>query len=232
MRCMLNNESIAAPQASQQLRRACRIMWRLQHGISPKTTKGPFVLCPCHCSFKTSAMPRAHPSSLILHHSSSSSITDPSSFTWLPHPSSCHRRWPSITDPSSFTWLPHMASSSFHLFAQRRSETLHISGQYLDAGVNRDPCLLSPVPSCVLPDVTLPARFVLLACWLLCGATAIHSTARSSNLWVSCYQEIPLYVLLHLRCRGRHQSEQPRAPALPLTLSLFSFLLASFRVPT
>ena len=210
MRCMLNNESIAAPQASQQLRRACRIMWRLQHGISPKTTKSPFVLCPCHCSFKTSAMPRAHPSSLILHYSSSSSITD----------------------PSSFTWLPHMASSSFHLFAQRRSETLHISGQYLDAGVNRDPCLLSPVPSCVLPDVTLPARFVLLACWLLCGATAIHSTARSSNLWVSCYQEIPLYVLLHLRCSGRHQSEQPRAPALPLTLSLFSFLLASFRVPT
>ena len=30
-----------------------------------------------------------HPSSLILHYSSSSSITDPSSFTWLPHPSSC-----------------------------------------------------------------------------------------------------------------------------------------------
>ena len=25
--------------------RACRIMWRLQHGISPKTTKDPFVLC-------------------------------------------------------------------------------------------------------------------------------------------------------------------------------------------
>ena len=133
----LHNElSRVAPQASHQLRRACEIMWRLQHGISLKTAKGPFVLCPCQCSFKNSAMPRAHPSSLILEHSSSSSITDPSSFTWLPHPSSCHRRWPSITDPSSFTWLPHMASSSLHLFAQRRSETLHISGQYLDAGVN------------------------------------------------------------------------------------------------
>ena len=87
----LHNElSRIAPQASHQLRRACEIMWRLQHGISPKTAKGPFVLCPCHCSFKTSAMPRAHPSSLILQHSSSSSITDPSSFTWLPHPSPCH----------------------------------------------------------------------------------------------------------------------------------------------
>ena len=32
--------------------------------------------------------------------------------------------------------IRHMAFSSFHLFAQRRSETLHISGQYLDAGVN------------------------------------------------------------------------------------------------
>ena len=87
----LHNElSRVAPQASHQLRRACEIMWRLQHGISLKTAKGPFVLCPCQCSFKTSAMPRAHPSSLILEHSSSSSITDPSSFTWLPHPSSCH----------------------------------------------------------------------------------------------------------------------------------------------
>ena len=87
----LHNElSRIAPQASHQLRRACEIMWRLQHGISPKTAKSPFVLCPCHCSFKTSAMPRAHPSSLILQHSSSSSITDPSSFTWLPHPSPCH----------------------------------------------------------------------------------------------------------------------------------------------
>ena len=56
----LHNElSRIAPQASHQLRRACEIMWRLQHGISPKTAKGPFVLCPCHCSFKTSAMPTA-----------------------------------------------------------------------------------------------------------------------------------------------------------------------------
>ena len=108
MRCMLNNESMAAPQASQQLRRACRIMWRLQHGISPKTTKSPFVLCPCHCSFKTSAMPRAHPSSRILEHSSSSSITDPSSFTWLPHPSSCH-------EPVSHTRLV-LASNSALIF--------------------------------------------------------------------------------------------------------------------
>ena len=56
----LHNElSRVAPQASHQLRRACEIMWRLQHGISLKTAKGPFVLCPCHCSFKTSAMPTA-----------------------------------------------------------------------------------------------------------------------------------------------------------------------------
>ena len=101
-------KAIAAPQASHQLRRACGIMWRLQHRISPKTTKGSFVLCPCHCSFKTSAMPRAHPSSLILQHSSSSSITDPSSFTCLPHPSSCH-------EPVSHTRLV-LASNSALIF--------------------------------------------------------------------------------------------------------------------
>ena len=78
-------KAIAAPQASHQLRRACEIMWRLQHGISPKTAKGPFVLCPCHCSFKTSAMPRAHPSSLILHPHHPSLILHPShAFLILP----------------------------------------------------------------------------------------------------------------------------------------------------
>ena len=82
----LHNElSRIAPQASHQLRRACEIMWRLQHGISPKTAKGPFVLCPCHCSFKTSAMPRAHPSSLILHPHHPSLILHPShAFLILP----------------------------------------------------------------------------------------------------------------------------------------------------
>jgi len=108
---MLNNESIAAPQASQQLRRACRIMWRLQHGISPKTTKSPFVLCPCHCSFKTSAIlhhssfiTHPHHPSLILHPSHGFLILPPAIdaghpslilypshgfLTWLPHPSTC-----------------------------------------------------------------------------------------------------------------------------------------------
>ena len=82
----LHNElSRIAPQASHQLRRACGIMWRLQHRISPKTTKGSFVLCPCHCSFKTSAMPRAHPSSLILHPHHPSLILHPShAFLILP----------------------------------------------------------------------------------------------------------------------------------------------------